>query len=1029
MKKQWKKIVPVVLGGSFLCGPFAEAATELTDKIYTNNIDPITSGSYSVSKGDVLLDASGYTGLPAYESSIINTMNGAVNININDGKTLTIKGYNNNPRPLNYHQGSALYAYQRGTLSGTMTFTGGNLIVSNEVTRTSHSSVFGLFADTGGKFDFKSDGDNKINLTVLVPMVGSMTADRHGIGLHNGELAFDGGNFLVKVDGDSVGSVNRRIGIEMAAGSNLDIKADNIWIEANEHALFIPATSGSYNPVARDVTNTAKFAADSIVLKGGTGITSTLETKFYKTKNFIEFTGETLIDAAVEGDSVFADIDGGRAIDVMATNITFNNKTALLSENLTDLGTAPGYKHPVTGNWIDGYSLKAVSLEDSSTLVANDDLSISSNGGYNNTGLHVLKSLAQFNGKTDITMKNGVDSTKAVYVTSGANAVSKAEFNDDLAISLAGTRADYIAGIETASGGKVEVKKGLILNDNSDIYWAISSRGAKSQVDVNTSASGTVQVIGDIGAVNGGSIYMNLNNENSYLTATSYTSTSGATSKGKVNLDISNGAVWNMTGSSSVTNLNLADQGRVNFMPPEDGGAFKTLTVDGNYDSNGGALYMNTVLADDDADTDKLIVKGNTSGETDLFVNNIGGGGVLTTDGIEIIQVAGQSDGMFTLKNRAVAGAYEYFLHKNKPDEENGSWYLRSELTPEPPITEPPVVIPPTVIVPPVVTPPPRPESKPDPIYRPEAGSYMANMAAANTLFNLRLEDREGRAENSSMWLRQVGSHTKFRDNSGQLRTSTNRYVIQGGGELFNTAFTASDRLGIGMMFGYGKADSHTDSTKSGYSSKGEVDGYSAGLYATWYQDANTLNGLYLDSWINYSWLDAQVNGEKLASESYDINGYSASLETGYRLPVYQGENGHVFITPQAQIIWNGLKADDHTESNGTRVKSGGSDNLQTRLGLKVSRDGVSDRDKGNDKLFTVYAEANWIYNSKQSDAYTSMDDVKVNMAGTRNVGELKLGTEGQLNKRLSLWSNVAQQLGGDGYSDTSVNLGIKYQF
>ena len=43
-------------------------------------------------------------------------------------------------------------------------------------------------------------------------------------------------------------------------------------------------------------------------------------------------------------------------------------------------------------------------------------------------------------------------------------------------------------------------------------------------------------------------------------------------------------------------------------------------------------------------------------------------------------------------------------------------------------------------------------------LVRPEAGSYMANIAAAGKLFNLRLEDREGRAENSSMWLRQQGS-------------------------------------------------------------------------------------------------------------------------------------------------------------------------------------------------------------------------------------------------------------------------------
>ena len=456
--------------------------------------------------------------------------------------------------------------------------------------------------------------------------------------------------------------------------------------------------------------------------------------------------------------------------------------------------------------------------------------------------------------------------------------------------------------------------------------------------------------------------------------------------------------------SAEASNLNvgaLTNSGVIQLAGKNIG---NTLTVNGDY-TGGGTLVINTVLDGDDSATDKLIVTGNTSGETGVIVNNIKGKGQQTVNGIEVVNVGGLSEGTFKLNNRAVAGAYEYFLHKDGVATEDGNWYLRSALS----------------------TPGPTPSDKGDKVYRPEAGSYMANMAAANTLFNLRLEDRDGRAENSSLWLRQVGSHTNFRDTSGQLKTSTNSYVVQGGGEVFSTQFAANDRLGLGVMLGYGKADSHTDSRKSQYSSKGSVDGYNAGLYATWYQDAQSLNGAYVDSWVNYSWLDASVNGEQLSIENYDISGYSASIETGYRQPVYQGLNGHVFITPQAQVIWNGLHADDHTEFNGTQVKSGGSDNVQTRLGVKISRDGVSDADKGKDKLFTVYTEANWIYNSQLVG--TTMDGVDVQQAGSRNIGELKVGAEGQLNKQANLWANVAQQLGDDGYSDTSVVVGFKYKF
>jgi len=50
-------------------------------------------------------------------------------------------------------------------------------------------------------------------------------------------------------------------------------------------------------------------------------------------------------------------------------------------------------------------------------------------------------------------------------------------------------------------------------------------------------------------------------------------------------------------------------------------------------------------------------------------------------------------------------------------------------------------------------------------------------------------------------------------------------------------------------------------------------------------------------------------------------------------------------------------------------------------------------------------------------------------VTGTRNIGEIKAGVEGQINTNLNLWGNVAQQLGDAGYSDTQAVLGIKYLF
>uniref|UniRef100_UPI0013567FDC autotransporter outer membrane beta-barrel domain-containing protein n=1 Tax=Budvicia diplopodorum TaxID=1119056 RepID=UPI0013567FDC len=517
---------------------------------------------------------------------------------------------------------------------------------------------------------------------------------------------------------------------------------------------------------------------------------------------------------------------------------------------------------------------------------------------------------------------------------------------------------------------------------------AVGSAGTLSgSAQVNVLANGTLSGLGDVvGSVNNQGTIASLNALTGYAGAAAGNQTIGA---------LTNGGTIQLAGSQTGN----------------------TLTVNGDY-TGGGTLVVNTALGDDSSATDKLIITGDTSGNTGVVVNNVNGAGDQTVNGIEVVRVGGVSNGTFTLNNRAVAGAYEYFLNKGGVATPNdGGWYLRSQIPSPTPVD-------PTDPDAPMPTPTPTPA---DNIIRPEAGSYMANMAAAGKLFNLRLEDREGRAENSSMWLRQVGSRTTFHDTTGQSRTATNTYVVQGGGEVWDSHFNDSDRLGVGLMAAYGNASSKTRSELSGYRSKGSVDGYSAGVYATWYQDAASLNGLYVDSWMQYSWLNADVNGEQLSNESYDIDGMSASVEAGYRMPVYQGENGDVFITPQAQVTWSGISADDHREVNGTRVTSSGENNVQTRLGVKISRDGVSDKDKGSDKLFTVYAEANWLNNSQQVGAV--LNGVEVKQSGARNLAELKLGSEGKLNKHVNLWTNVAQQMGDDGYSDTALIVGFKYKF
>ncbi|ENW9632248.1 autotransporter outer membrane beta-barrel domain-containing protein [Escherichia coli] len=455
------------------------------------------------------------------------------------------------------------------------------------------------------------------------------------------------------------------------------------------------------------------------------------------------------------------------------------------------------------------------------------------------------------------------------------------------------------------------------------------------------------------------------------------------------------------------------------------------LTVGGNYTGNNGTLLMNTVLGDDSSATDKLVIKGDASGQTRVAVTNAGGTGAQTLNGIELIHVDGNADSAeFVQAGRIAAGAYDYTLGRGQGSN-SGNWYLTSgKNTSEP-------------------TPTPDPDSKPEPApggydndLRPEAGSYTANMAAANTMFVTRLHDRlgpvqytdamTGETKNTSMWMRHEGGHNRWHDGTGQLKTQGNRYVVQLGGDIAQWGWGETDRWHLGVMAGYGNEHNNTDSVRTGYRSKGSVNGYSTGLYATWFANDETHNGAYLDTWAQYSWFDNHVKGDGLPGESGKSKGLTASLEAGYtwKAGEFSGSHGSLnewYVQPQAQVVWMGVKADEHRESNGTRVESTGDGNVRTRLGVKTWIKGHNRMDDGKSREFRPFVEVNWLHNTR--DFGTRMNGVTVHQDGARNIGEVKVGVESQINDRLNLWGNMGVQAGDKGYSDTSAMLGVKYTF
>ncbi|HGU8151452.1 ECIAI39_1904 family autotransporter adhesin [Escherichia coli] len=493
-------------------------------------------------------------------------------------------------------------------------------------------------------------------------------------------------------------------------------------------------------------------------------------------------------------------------------------------------------------------------------------------------------------------------------------------------------------------------------------------------------------------------------------------------------LSLSDNSTWDIKADSTVSNLTV-DNSTV-YISRADGRDFEPtrLTITENYVGNNGVLHLRTELGDDNSATDKVVINGNTSGTTRVKVTNAGGSGAYTLNGIEIISVEGESNGEFIKDSRIFAGAYEYSLTRGNTEATNKNWYLTNFQATSGGETNSGGSSAPIVAL--------------TPVLRPEAGSYVANLAAANTLFVMRLNDRAGETRyidpvteqerSSRLWLRQIGGHNAWRDSNGQLRTTSHRYVSQLGADLLTGGFTDSDSWRLGVMAGYARDYNSTHSSVSDYRSKGSVRGYSAGLYATWFADDISKKGAYIDAWAQYSWFKNSVKGDELAYESYSAKGATVSLEAGYGFALNKSFGLEAakytwIFQPQAQAIWMGVDHNAHTEANGSRIENDANNNIQTRLGFRtfIRTQEKNSGPHGDD--FEPFVEMNWLHNSK--DFAVSMNGVKVEQDGARNLGEIKLGVNGNLNPAASVWGNVGVQLGDNGYNDTAVMVGLKYKF
>ena len=431
------------------------------------------------------------------------------------------------------------------------------------------------------------------------------------------------------------------------------------------------------------------------------------------------------------------------------------------------------------------------------------------------------------------------------------------------------------------------------------------------------------------------------------------------------------------------TILSLDNAGLVRL----DGAPGTTLTVINNYAGNGGTLAINTALGGDGSPTDRLFAN-TTSGSTKLQVNNVGGTGAQTIEGIKIVDVGGASNGAFALQGdyvfqgeqAVIGGAYAYTLHKNGVSTPtDGDWYLRSALINPPPDVPPAPLFQPGVPLyesyPQILLslmsmptlrerigydalggrgPAPMPAA-----YIDEGGSYLGGPPVAG------YERAPGHRDVGNAWWGRVDASRISIEPSSTASAAYDADQVR-----LQTGFDAliyADRAGkllAGLTVQHGSSSARVDSVWG--DGKINVEAYGIGGTLTWLG----LNGFYVDTQAQVTWFDTDIRSSLAGTmtEGDDAVGYGISLETGKRFAAF----GPWALTPQAQLSYTSVDL-DFTDAFGAEVSTRNGDSLLGRVGIALDY-----RNAWLGARSNMYGIAN-LY-------YEFLDGTSIDVSGTRFV-------------------------------------------
>lgn len=488
--------------------------------------------------------------------------------------------------------------------------------------------------------------------------------------------------------------------------------------------------------------------------------------------------------------------------------------------------------------------------------------------------------------------------------------------------------------INVNANGKLKIRGDMGVGYLGKFVGGSYSATKNSQININNSSNGTVQIEGDIytaNILNAGTEYRDNNidvimqDENSYLKGRVvdyyYNVNNEKDRREGTHLSLINGSKWDMTGSSYITDLNLEKNSVVNLNYSSDvipKNNYRVLRVYNDLIGNGGTFNMDIDASKNVQNSDRIYISGTHEGTHYITLNNIGA----STDGAKgtvLVSVADEQGDFKANDSEGTLYWNTYKLSKKTDDVTAGytvDWVLdKVEKT--------------DLITTSVNT-----------MLSANALNYHTWRTENDKLLQRMGELRHNGEEVKGAWFRVKGSKIGREGKFG----FENKYTAYELGYDEVTKRTEEKTRYQGVAISY------TDGSSS--YSRGGGDNSSKAI--SFYNTEIGSKGHYLDLVFKISNMDNDftvydTNSKKITGD-FNNTGVALSAEYGRKNALKNGW----YIEPQAQFTLGYLGGDNYITNNGIEVNQSGIKSAVGRIGFNIGKEIGG---KG-----IVYAKANLLH-------------------------------------------------------------------